>query len=163
MFQIIHLDLGLQGFACQQYNYHVLQSGSQPDSLIARNWVFDSPKAGNRFDDSPKHKGSHGTMHKNVIWKEAGFMVKGDFHNTTGKLALINNDEKDEEGDQVYELSRIKLGYFLCRHILSGANLGTKNISKFNKNQREFTKKFQKCQKNLNRNYTSFGTKNTQI
>merc|ERR1711936_1047951 len=37
-----------------------IQSGSQPNSLTARNWVFDSPKAGIRFDDSPKHKGSHG-------------------------------------------------------------------------------------------------------
>ena len=81
-----------------KYNYYILQSGSQPDSLIARNWVFDSPKAGIRFDDSPKHKGSHGTMHKNVIWKAAGFMVKGDFHNITGNLALINNDEKALDG-----------------------------------------------------------------
>ena len=43
---------------------------------------------------------------------------------------------------------------FVCK-------FGDKKYPNF-KNQREFTKKFQKCQKSLNRNYTSFGTKNTQ-
>ena len=73
--------------------------------------MFDSPKAGVRFDDSPGKKGSHGTMHKNVVWKAAGYMVKGDYHNITGNLGMVQIQLL------IFEFSGMIVSHDLPRHI----------------------------------------------
>ena len=57
---------------------------------MERNWVYDSPKYGIRFDHSPGNLGDNGTMSKNVVWNTKGIMVKGDEHTVDGNLALDN-------------------------------------------------------------------------
>ena len=47
-----------------------------------------------RFDDGLHFPGGNfGTMDKNVVWKTSGIMVKGDYHNITGNLALTSSQK----------------------------------------------------------------------
>ena len=67
-----------------------LQTKCQIGATVERNWVYDSPKYGIRFDHSPGNLGDNGTMSKNVVWNTKGLMVKGDEHIVDGNLALDN-------------------------------------------------------------------------
>jgi len=72
----------------------------QQSSFVARNWVLESPKRGIRFDGDKwgKRSGDHGTLQNNVIWNVAAYMIKGDYHNITGNLALKH--DKRFKGDR---------------------------------------------------------------
>jgi len=67
-----------------------IQTKCQIDATVERNWVYDSPKYGIRFDHSPGNLGDNGTMSKNVVWNTKGIMVKGDDHIVDGNLAIDN-------------------------------------------------------------------------
>ena len=60
--------------------------------MIERNWIFNSPKLGLRFDGEGATGGSNGTMIRNIIWNTGGMRIKGDYHNITGNLALVNRE-----------------------------------------------------------------------
>ena len=66
------------------------QTKCQINATVERNWVYDSPKYGIRFDHSPGNLGDNGTMSKNVVWNTKGIMVKGYDHVVDGNLALDN-------------------------------------------------------------------------
>ena len=75
-----------------------IMTKQQTGAKVERNWAFDSPKYGLRFDGAPKpgvRLGRYGTMSKNVAWDCGGLQVKGDNHNVTENLAL--EDSKDIE------------------------------------------------------------------
>ena len=52
--------------------------------------MLDSPVAGVRIDGGADRVGYNCTIKDNVAWKTGGYMLKGDYHNITGNLALIN-------------------------------------------------------------------------
>lgn len=81
-----------------------IMTGQQRQAKVERNWAFDSPKYGLRFDGAPKPRpppqnyqalGQYGTFSRNVAWDCGGLQVKGDHHNVTENLAL--EDTKDLE------------------------------------------------------------------
>jgi len=63
------------------------------DSVVARNWVFDSPVSGVRVDGGGYKLGFKLQLLENVIRHVGGYMMKGDYHNVTGNLALDCNEE----------------------------------------------------------------------
>jgi len=71
-----------------------IMTKQQNQAKVERNWAFDSPKYGLRFDGAPKCDpkciplGRYGTFSKNVAWDCGGIQVKGDNHNVTENLAL---------------------------------------------------------------------------
>ena len=60
--------------------------------------MFDSPVAGVRIDGGADRVGYNCTIKDNVAWNTGGYMLKGDYHNITGNLALINSDDNKDEG-----------------------------------------------------------------
>ena len=70
-----------------------MQTNRANDSLVARNWVFDSPVSGVRVDGGGYKLGFKLQLFENVIRHVGGYMMKGDYHNVTGNLALDCNEE----------------------------------------------------------------------
>ena len=55
--------------------------------------MLDSPVSGVRCDGSGAGSVCYnGTYKDNVAWKTGGYMLKGDYHNVTGNLALENGN-----------------------------------------------------------------------
>ena len=79
---------------------HILycQTGRAKFAHFERNWMLKSPVAGVRIDGGADRVGYNATIKDNVSWKTGGFMLKGDYHNITGNLALINAGENKDEG-----------------------------------------------------------------
>ena len=82
---------------------------NQPNTVLTRNWAFNSPKYALRFDGAPKLKadgkpmalGRHGTMSYNVQWDSGAFQVKGDEHIAKGNLGLGKEDKEKENPMEV--------------------------------------------------------------
>jgi len=97
--EIMHDGAGLQ-----------LPMGSGCHPVSVGNWVFDSPKWCIRYDtgDGELPDGyTGGDMFNNVCWGTKGYRVKGDFHNITQNLALVNWEENKEDPglDIIHSLS----------------------------------------------------------
>ena len=75
--------------------------------MIEGNWVFDSPKLGLRFDGSnPNQGGANGTMSRNIVWNTGGMRMKGDYHNITGNMCLLNREETHDACLEVIHILR---------------------------------------------------------
>jgi len=59
-----------------------------------RNWMHDIPVSAVRIDGGSTHFGFNTTIANNVAWKTGSYMIKGDYHNVTGNLALGNTSLK---------------------------------------------------------------------
>ena len=72
--------------------------------------MFDSPKWSIRYDTGDGELGPYyvgGEIIENVSWGNKGYRVKGDFHNITGNLGLVNwkEDEADSTISLIHQLS----------------------------------------------------------
>ena len=57
------------------------------------------PVSGVRIDGGSGHFGYNTTIADSVAWKVGGYMIKGDYHNVTGNLALeMASDDEEDEG-----------------------------------------------------------------
>lgn len=75
-----------------------IANGGQIGSISTQNWIYNSPKAGLRFDGGEdtdpliENKMIEGTFVRNVVWDNPlGYMVKGDYHRVYNNIAFNNS------------------------------------------------------------------------
>lgn len=74
-----------------------LTTKPQLRSRLEKNWVYNQPKYGLRFDGEPPKIGIKGTMVKNVVGKCNGMMIKGDYHRALYNLAFDKENANDDD------------------------------------------------------------------
>ena len=75
-----------------------IQIDAQTDIMITRNWIYDSPKKGIRFDSpsSGERMGNNGNVGFNVVWnvEKQEIYPKGDNHTIYNNVGWDDNDTK---------------------------------------------------------------------
>ena len=86
--------------------YNLKQTKKAEFTHFERNWMFNSPVSGVRVDGGSDKFGYNCTVADNVGWKIGRYMMKGDYHNVTGNLALEMYDPNAFQGLKVVHIRR---------------------------------------------------------